>query len=403
MNIELPFIVPPVSLSAPTSRTWSRIASPVSRVVSPLSPSKQWTSLPGSPIAKSKKFRQRFLAPAPSLSPTRGTRRRPFHATFTTEQRQTTSEAQCPVHSYTSLHRLQPIGAATISKESRKSDARASCPVHAYTDGSSSLKQTAAPFTTAAPRSELVTHGPAVHSYADPVSTLTRAGATPFGKAASARGDLPTHGPAVHAYAGPTSTLSRAGSSAFGKAFARIEPLNHSSAVHAYAAQTSTLRKTSVAFGSTAPRPIDAHTLSRTGLMTATRTRVEQPSSFVPPSSRKPSLSVPKLVEPMAAKRPQSWSMASPINPPLPDDKGDSRATSPNAIEELASAGVITASKRVTLEKLVHQLKEAEHASAGASAVMPSVTTHHRRRQHSARFCELEEPFDVALDEVECA
>jgi len=153
-------------------------------------------------------------------------------------------------------------------------------------------KSGAAAFDRDTCRNRSITHGPAVHAYANQGSTLNRAGATAFSK--DARGEPLKHGPPIHAYAAPRSTLTRAGATAFGKdATARGEPLKHGPPVHAYAGQTSTLRTSgSVAFGSTAPRSTSGHALSRTGLLTATQTQLNQTDGLTPSSS---CTSTPKL------------------------------------------------------------------------------------------------------------
>lgn len=203
------------------------------------------------------------------------------------------------MHSYTSVRKLDIVGAATLGKEEGSRDLRlpSLCPVHVYADAPSTLKRSGtAAFDKSSLRGEAPSGGPAVHAYSGQGSSLTRVSAT-FGKDPAIRGESHSHGPSVHAYAEPTTTLRTSGAAAFGKdAAPRAAALTHSPPIHAYAAPASSLRKAGgVAFGSTASRPTSIHSLSRTGLLSATLTPCNTPARPLVPlaAARKP---LPKLV-----------------------------------------------------------------------------------------------------------
>jgi len=244
----LPFLPPPVSLSAPASIRPSRIATPKSPHGPP--PTRDWVSAPASPISKKKK---KFMS---THSPKHHLRRHKYHAVFATATREVLSDAQCPIHSYRGQSTLTPLGAATVGKAKTQVTLPSLCPVHVY---------------------------------AEPASTLKRSGMGAFGKESSERNEVTSHGPAVHSYASPVTTLKRSGVGAFARsALLRNEQPAHGPAVHSYTRDSSTLKRSGVApFGSTAARPTNLPLLSRTGLLNATLTPV--------PPRVLPKLVVPEL------------------------------------------------------------------------------------------------------------
>jgi len=131
----------------------------------------------------------------------------------------TLSRSDCPVFSTARLQRGEPALSTTSM-----------CPVHSY----QSLppykpSPSAASFgRDETPRTRPSSSGPAlVHAYASHKSTLSRAGAVPFGTATAASSLLRTPSSrelnVVHAYAGSGTTLKRSGASAFGRQPARPE------------------------------------------------------------------------------------------------------------------------------------------------------------------------------------
>jgi hypothetical protein len=183
-----------------------------------------------------------------------------------------TSAALCPVHSYKMLSTYQPKAPASFGNAIARPQAAAADRMrpHAYADPTSTLSRAGA----TAFSQELKSGQPPwdkclVHAYAEAKSTLRQQGATAFSqeqKSSSSAAACP-----VHSYSTLHNHVKNAPAT-FGRAPARPGSAG-ASAVHAYASQSSTLRPTSAHFGTSASRAELTSTLplSRMGLMSTLR------------------------------------------------------------------------------------------------------------------------------------
>jgi len=86
-------------------------------------------------------------------------------------------------------------------------------------------------------------HGPEVHSYANPTSTLKSTGATAFSKAPRAEPEREGSSAPVHSYAAVGSTLKSSGATAFGRAPRHVATRKEAGGSHAYQAEYTSFSK----------------------------------------------------------------------------------------------------------------------------------------------------------------
>jgi hypothetical protein len=184
-----------------------------------------------------------------------------------------TNASLCSVHSFSTLPTYKPSpGAATWPKGNTPSRPAVHGPeVHSYLGPSSTLSRSgiSAFGTSASEREEGRAPLCPVHSYASLPRFTPSAGAASFGREKVSTRPR-TSGPDVHAYASQRSSLSRSGASAFAKDSTSTASLALTAA-SAYQAPSTTLNRSGVsAFGRQPARPehfASKRMLSRSGLM----------------------------------------------------------------------------------------------------------------------------------------